>query len=186
MISFLDSPQGGNGTCPAMAQGAGYKPITENEPIEIDHGVCINGYIGDEARTFVIGKLPDELRRAHDCSREIHESFRENARPGAYCHELYSKSVEMVKKWNLEEYFMGYGEGKVKFVGHGVGLEIDDYPIIAPHFKFPLKEGMVIAFEPKFIIPDRGAVGIEDMYVIGQSEAERISQIEQDIFQISM
>lgn len=184
MISFLDSPQGGKGTCPAMAQGASFKALQRNEPIEIDHGACINGYMADEARTFVIGRLSDDLRKAHGCSMEIHNLFFQNAKPGVYCHELYAMALETVKSWGLEEYFMGYKEGKVKFIGHGVGLEIDEYPVIGPHFKEPLQENMVIAFEPKFIFPDKGVVGLEDMYLIKASEAERITQIEQRVFEI--
>ncbi len=184
MISFLNSPQGGDGTCPAMAQGAGFKVIQENEPITIDHGVCINGYISDETRTFVIGKLSDDLLKAHECSKEIHNFFLENARPGVYCHDLYFNALDIAKNRGVDEYFMGYGEGKVRFIGHGVGLEIDEYPLIAPHFKEPLQERMVLAFEPKFIIPGKGAIGLEDMYLINASKAERITRIEQQIFEI--
>ena len=142
--------------------------------------------MADEARTFVIGKLSDQFKKAHECSKEIHNFFYENAKPGIPCYELYNKAMNIAKDWGLEEYFMGYGEGKVRFVGHGVGLEIDEYPIIAPHFKDPLQPGMVIAFEPKFIIPEKGAVGIEDMYLIRESRAERITQTEQIVFEINI
>ncbi len=184
MISFLDSPQGGDGTSPAMAQGAGFKEINYNEPIEIDHGVCINGYISDESRTFVIGKLPDKLKKAHDCSWELHRFLEENAKPGILCHELYHKAINIVKDWGLEEYFMGYSEGKVKFIGHGVGLEIDEYPIISPIFVNPLQEGMVMAFEPKFVFPDKGVVGLEDVYLVKDAGLERITLTEQKVFEI--
>jgi len=182
MASFLDSPQGGAGTCPAMAQGAGYKRIERNEPIEIDHGICINGYIGDQSRTYVIGDLDDKLKKAHECSHEIHRFFMENARPGIYCNELYNEAIRIASSWGLDEYFMGYGDGKVKFIGHGIGLEIDDFPVISPNFKEPLQENMTLSLEPKFVFPDKGVVGLEDMYLVKRDGVERITGIEQRIF----
>jgi len=67
-ISFCDTPTGGTGITPAMAQGAGFRRIKKNEPIAIDYGLGINGYVGDEFRTFVIGKLQRVLEEAHECS----------------------------------------------------------------------------------------------------------------------
>ncbi len=184
VISFLNSPHGGKGITPAMAQGAGLKKIKEGEPIEIDYGACVNGYIADESRTFVIGDLPDRLKKAHECSLEIHRFFSEIAKPGIYCNEIYERCLEIAKEWGLEEYFMGYGEGKAKFVGHGIGLEIDEYPVITSRFKERLQEGMVIAFEPKFVFPKEGVVGLEDVYVIKKDGPERITKTEQKIIRI--
>ncbi len=183
VASFLDSPQGGMGISPAIAQGASYKKINKNEPIEIDHGICINGYIGDQARTFVIGDLTDMLKKAHECSYEIHQFFLENAKIGITCDSLYQGAVQIAKDWGLEEYFMGFGDGKVKFIGHGIGLEIDEYPIISPHFREPLQEKMVLSLEPKFVFPELGVVGMEDIYLIGKP-TERITSIEQKVFKI--
>ncbi len=183
ITSFLNSPQGGAGISPAIAQGASYKKIERNEPIQIDHGICINGYIGDQTRTFVIGKLPDVLKKAHDCSYEIHHFFLENAKIGTSCDSLYHGAVKIAKDWELEEYFMGFGDGKVRFIGHGIGLEIDEYPVISPHFKEPLQEGMVLSLEPKFVFPELGVVGMEDIYLIGKP-TKRITGIEQKIFEI--
>ncbi len=84
-ISFLDSPHGGKGNTPAMAQGASFRRIGKNEPIGIDYGVGINGYLADQFRTFVIGELPDELMRAHVSSLKIHHLFVKEAKPGVSC-----------------------------------------------------------------------------------------------------
>ena len=79
---------------------------------------------------------------------------------------------------------MGHGEGQVKFVGHGIGLEIDDYPIISPHFEGVLKEGMVLALEPKFVFPKKGVVGLEDDYLVTSNGAKRLAQTDQNLIQI--
>lgn len=183
-ISFLDSPHGGKGNTPAMAQGASFRRIGKNEPIGIDYGVGINGYLADQFRTFVIGDLPADLMRAHDCSVEIHSLFVKEAIPGVSCSDLYRLALKKAEKTGFGEHFMGYGEGKVRFVGHGLGLEIDEHPILAPRFNQRLEPGMVIALEPKFVFPDKGVVGLEDDYLVTATGVERITLTDQTIIRL--
>jgi Xaa-Pro dipeptidase len=184
MVSFLKSPHGGSGNTPAMAQGAGFRRIKKNEPIGIDFGVAVNGYIGDMFRTYVVGKLSDPLKKAHDCAQEILVLLSKKAQPGVSCAQLYELAVEKAAKEGLGEFFMGNGEGQVKFVGHGIGLEIDDYPIISPQFNSVLKEGMVIALEPKFVFPKKGVVGLEDDYLVTSNGTKRLTRTDQVLIQI--
>lgn len=183
-ISFLDSPHGGKGNTPAMAQGASFRRIGKNEPIGIDYGVGINGYLADQFRTFVIGDLPAELMRAHDCSVEIHYLFAEEAKPGVSCSDLYRLALKKAEKAGFGEHFMGYGEGKVRFVGHGLGLEIDEYPVLAPRFNQRLEPGMVIALEPKFVFPGKGVVGLEDDYLVTATGVERLTLTDQIVIRL--
>ena len=184
VISFCDTPAGGVGSTPAMAQGAGFRRIGKNEPICIDYGVGINGYLSDQTRTFVIGELPETLKRAHDCSRNIHRLLSLKAGPGVSCQYLFDLAENLAKEAGFEAFFMGNGEGKVKFIGHGFGLEIDEYPIITPPFSELLQEGMVFALEPKFIFPGQGVVGIEDDYLVTASGLERLTLTDQEILRI--
>ena len=183
-ISFLNSPHGGKGNTPAMAQGASFRRIGKNEPIGIDYGVGINGYLADQFRTFVIGDLPADLIRAHDCSVEIHYLFVKEARPGVSSSDLYRLALKKAEKTGLGEHFMGYGEGKVRFVGHGLGLEIDEHPILAPRFNQRLEPGMVIALEPKFVFPSKGVVGLEDDYLVTATGVERLTLTDQTIIKL--
>ena len=184
VVSMLKSPQGGSGNTPAMAQGAGFRRIKRNEPIGIDFGVAVNGYIGDMFRTYVIGQLPDLLKKAYDCAREILALLSEKAQPGISCAQLYEIAVEKAAKEGLRDFFMGHGEGQVKFVGHGIGLEIDDYPVVSPHFDSVLEEGMVLALEPKFVFPQKGIVGLEDDYLVTSNGLKRLAETHQDLIQI--
>lgn len=184
VVSFLDSPHGGSGNTPAMAQGAGSRRIRRNEPIGIDYGAGVDGYVADQFRTFVIGDLAADLRKAHDCSRDIHLRFAESAGPGATCADLYRMACEEAAKAGYGEYFMGHGEGRVKFVGHGLGLEIDELPVIAPFFDQALEPGMVVAFEPKFVFPGKGVVGMEDDYLVTRSGVERLTVSAQELIRI--
>jgi len=184
VISFLNSPHGGSGNTPAMAQGAGFRLIRKNEPIGIDYGVGINGYLADQFRTFVIGDLPPDLERAHHCSREIHDLFAREAKPGVPCPDLYAAAKDFARSAGLSDNFMGHGEGQVRFIGHGIGLEIDEFPLIAPNFEEKLAEGMVLAFEPKFVFPGKGVVGMEDDYLVTSSGVERLTLTEQVLIKL--
>jgi Xaa-Pro aminopeptidase len=184
VVTFLNSPHGGSGNTPAMAQGASFRRIRKNEPIGIDYGVGINGYLADQFRTLVIGELPPDLAKAHQCSKEIHELFLREAKAGVPCPDLYVMSRDFASQAGLGEYFMGHGEGQVRFIGHGLGLEIDEFPVIAPAFEEELAEGMVMAFEPKFVFPGKGVVGLEDDYVVTSSGVERITLTEQELIRL--
>jgi len=184
-VSFLDSPHGGSGNTPAMAQGASFRRIGKNEPIGIDYGVGINGYLADQFRTYVVGDLPTDLMRAHDCSVEIHSLFVKEARPGVSCANLYRLALKTAEKAGFGEHFMGHGEGRVRFIGHGLGLEIDEYPVIAPRFDQRLEPGIVIALEPKFVFPGKGVVGLEDDYLVTPTGVERLTLTDQTVIRIS-
>ena len=85
-------------------------------------------------------------------------------RPARSPSALFALSEGWPAGAGLGEHFMGAGAERVRFLGHGVGMEIDELPILAPGFDEPLVEGNVVAIEPKFVFPGRGAVGIENMY----------------------
>jgi len=183
-ISLLNSPQGGTGNTPAMAQGAGFRRIKKNEPIGIDYGVAINGYVGDQFRTYVIGDLSDPLKKAHACARDILSLLSEKAHVGVRCAQLYAAAAAKATQEGLGDFFMGYGEGQVNFIGHGIGLEIDEYPVISPRFDAVLEKGMVLALEPKFVFPAKGIVGLEDDYQVTSNGLKRLTRTDQTLIQI--
>lgn len=182
--SSLDSPLGGLGTTPAIAQGASFNTITENEPILIDFGVGINGYVTDMTRTFVIGKLSQELGYAYSFAKEVKDFMEHWVRPGRYCSSLYKEVIELANRAGYQDYFMGYRGRQASFVGHGIGLEIDEYPLIAPNFHQEFQENMVFAFEPKLVFPDVGAVGVEDDYLVTGTGVERLNTYDDHILTI--
>jgi len=182
--SYLNSAHGGAGTCCAMPQGAGHRTIRRNEPIEVDYSVGINGYLGDQSRTYVIGDLPPSLQKAHDCSRRIHDRFAETAVPGVPCRDVYAAAAAEAERAGLAHAFMGHGPNQVRFVGHGIGLEVDELPILAPRFDLPLAPGMVLALEPKFVLPGEGAVGLEDDYLVTEDGVERLSLTPQAVLRV--
>lgn len=184
MVSCCETPGNGTGISPAMPQGAGFGRVTRNQPIYIDYGVNVNGYHSDQTRTLVIGKLAPMLVDAHACSQAILETLEDTIRPGMSCRGIYDKARTIADDWGFADHFMGHGEGQVRFLGHGLGLEIDEFPVITPKFNLPLEEGMVFALEPKFSFPGVGIVGIEDDYLVTARGLERLTVTEQNVIQI--
>ncbi|MBF0202057.1 MAG: aminopeptidase P family protein [Desulfamplus sp.] len=164
--SYLASPTGGYGTSPATAQGAGFKELQPNEPILVDYVAALNGYLSDHARIFSIGSLSQDLMDAHHAMLDVQEMAKEIGRPGMVCEELYNRMVEQASMAGYGEWFMGATDRRIRFTGHGIGLELDEFPFIAKGQKLVLEEGMVIALEPKLIIPGKGVVGIENSFVV--------------------
>jgi Xaa-Pro aminopeptidase len=164
--SYFDGPVGGSGLTPANnPHGAGWKTIGRGEVVYIDYTCVINGYTADGARMFVIGDVSEQLKQAHAAALEMQAQLVAMIRPGMLCEEVYLKSAELAAAMGLEEHFMGIGNDRVRFIGHGVGLELDEYPIFAKGVKMPLAPGMTFALEPKFVYPE-GAIGTENTYVL--------------------
>lgn len=173
--TYFDGPAGGQGLGPAVPQSASRRPIERNEPILIDIGCCIDGYVIDQTRTAVIGDLPDDLRQAYDVSEAIIRSIESMLKPGTLCEQLYLHSLVMAQEAGLGDHYMGFGDDQVKFLGHGIGLEVDELPVLAKGFRYPLEPGMVIAIEPKFTFPGRGVVGIENSYAVTDTGFEKLT-----------
>lgn len=177
--SSIDSPTGGPGVNVSFPQGAGYKKIARDEPVLVDYVAVYDGYMADQSRIFCLGRLSNKLVQAYETAVEIQETIKKMAVPGASCEDLYQCAVDMAVASGYGEYFMGYPE-PVPFIGHGVGIELNEWPVLAAGFKMPLEEGMVIALEPKFIFPE-GAVGIENTFVVGKKGLETLTVFDEQI-----
>jgi Xaa-Pro aminopeptidase len=126
----------------------------------------LNGYISDHTRIFSVGPLPDDLSAAHEAMLDLQGRLQRAGRPGTRSGDLYDLAMRRVSELGYADNFMGVGSRRIRFIGHGVGLELDEYPFIADGQTMPLEEGMVIALEPKLIFPQRGVVGIENTHVV--------------------
>lgn len=163
----FDGPVTGAGISIAHPSGASLAQIQPGEPIVVDMVTTVHGYQIDQTRVLSLGPLSDELTKAYAISLEIEERIRLALIPGRVAGEIYEEILTWVRENTpYEENFMGYGKSRVSFVGHGVGLELDELPTISKGSKVVLKLGMVVAIEPKFIFPGVGVVGIEDTVVV--------------------
>ena len=180
--SYLASPTGGIGVSTAVAQGAGFGRIKAHEPILVDYVFAYKGYLSDHTRIYSIGELPDDLIRAHGAMLSIQAAIIREAKPGIAAGWIYEMAIELARDAGYSENFMGAGDDqRIRFVGHGVGLELDEYPFLAAGQKMLLQEGMVIALEPKLIFPERGVVGIENTHLVTPDGLQQLTVFDENI-----
>ena len=169
--SPYDFAMGGAGMSPSLPVGADGTVIRPGKPVMVDINGNFTGYMTDMTRCYIVGDVPDEAVRANELSCRICARLQEMARPGVRASELYDEAVRMAAEGGMSEYFMGH-RYHAPFVGHGLGISINESPVLSHRSRDILALGNAIAVEPKFVIPGVGAVGIENTYII-EKEATR-------------
>ena len=181
--SPFDFALGGKGISPLLPLGANGTTLTPGMTIMVDMAGNYRSYMDDMTRTFAVGKVPEIAYQAHQVSIDIHNAIEQTAKSGIPCAELYLRAQQAAAQNNLQAYFMGTGQ-QAKFVGHGVGLEINEPPVLTPRSREILQEGMAIAVEPKFVLPGIGPVGIENTYIVQKNGLEKITLCREKILSL--
>lgn len=181
--SPYDYALGGAGATPVLPLGASGQKILDGQTIMVDMAGNYSPWMTDMTRVFSVGKTLDIAYKAHQVSIDIHNHIMDIVKPGISCAELYNISMEIVKKSNLEAYFMGTKQ-QAKFIGHGLGLEINEPPVLTPRSKELLEPNITFALEPKFVIPEVGAVGIENTYLVTEGGIEKLTILEEAIIEL--
>ena len=181
---FFDGAVTGRGLSAASPHGASSAIIEVGQPVLIDYTGIFDGYIIDMTRMFVCGELNAKLQHAFDVSCQIQAAIAAELRPGAICSELFASAAQLAAEAGLAEFFMGPPGEQAKFVGHGVGLELDEFPVLAQGFDVPLIAGQTIAVEPKFSFPDLGSIGIENTYAVTEQGGEKLSVLSDQLVKI--
>jgi Xaa-Pro dipeptidase len=184
IVSQSDSPMGGLGLSPAFPVGASRKTMKAREPILVDFGICCQGYQTDETRMFSIGKMPQKFVDAYNACREIHDAILSETRPGADCEGLFLKTLDLAKELGYEGSYLGPPGLQTKFIAHGIGLELNEYPFIAQGQSYLLEEGMTFALEPKIVFPGEGSVGLENTVVVTAEGYEILTPIDMEIVEV--
>jgi Xaa-Pro aminopeptidase len=127
--SPYDFALGGGGIHPSLPIGANGEIIREGTTIMVDIAGSFTAYTSDMTRVFAYGNIPKEAYDTHRLSIEMHNRLMSEAKPGTSCSEIYEWSKEMAGKAGFAEYFMGIKQ-QAKFVGHGVGIEINELPVL--------------------------------------------------------
>ena len=181
--SPFDFAMGGKGTDPILPLGPSNKVMKQGTTVMIDMAGNFTSYLSDITRTYSIGTAPEEALRAHQLSIDIHKEIVGIAKEGVACADVYNRAMEIVVENKMEAYFMGTTQ-QAKFVGHGMGLEINEPPVFAARTREVLKKNMAIALEPKFVLSGIGAVGVENTYIVTESGLENITICEENIIEL--
>lgn len=180
--AYADTPLGGLGLNPSFGQSAGLKRIERNEPVIIDFAGCADGYLIDQTRVFAIGGISDRLRKAYDDMLKVQRRMTELALPGASWGAIYDHCLALAVELGYADSFMGAKGSQVSFIGHGLGIEIDEYPFIARGFKeMSLEVGMAFAFEPKVVFPGEGAIGIENTFYLSNDGLKQMTYSSEEL-----
>ena len=181
--SPFDFALGGSGIDASCPLGANGTPLKEGTAIMVDMAGNYTAYMTDMTRVFSVGHLTGLAYRAHQTALLIESEIENIARPGTPCAELYEIAAKITESQRLGAYFMGTKQ-QAKFVGHGIGIQINELPVLTPRSKDMLEPNMVFALEPKYVIPGIGAVGIENSFLVTETGLEKITHFTEDIIQL--
>ncbi|MFX1472540.1 MAG: M24 family metallopeptidase [Promethearchaeota archaeon] len=173
-LNTFFTPVSGVGLSLKYPLGPTRQKLGRNQPFLVDSCGNMRGYHSDTTRTFICGKFDDDLSAKLDSLSEVKSLLLKKMRPGVNLGTLYGEVIELSIELGIQDNFMGIDDNKVSFIGHGVGLELDELPVF--YSKGPdLEQGNVLACEPKIITPGRKVLGIEDTYAITSSGNRSLS-----------
>lgn len=174
--TYFDGASGTRGLCHAVPLlGSRERKLMNGDLVYIDIGCGVEGYNTDKTVTYMFGRsIPQYAVNYHNKCVEIQNQIASMLKPGILPSEIYRSIMDGLDD-DFKKNFMGFGNHKVKFLGHGIGLLIDELPVIADGFDTPLQEGMVFAIEPKRGIKDVGMVGIENTFIVTSKGGECIT-----------
>jgi Xaa-Pro dipeptidase len=162
--SYFDSAIGGVGASPISSLGSGHARVKKSSPVTVDIVHLHRGYVSDCTRMFSAGPLNSEWTERLDHMVEIRNAVVSSLGKGNDCSKTWEIGNLMSQEMGYSENLMGMLPDKSYFLGHSVGLELDETPVIAKGFDRPLCVGGTMAIEPKVIFPD-GCIGTEDTFV---------------------
>jgi Xaa-Pro dipeptidase len=186
--TVFNGPVGLRGVHPATPyMGSAKIKWTTGKPLTIDNGFTLAGYMTDKTQVYWLGdkkNMPANAVMAHNFCIDLQDQIAEFLRPGTLPGEIWNRCIAEVKRSEWSDGFMGLGKNKVFFVGHGIGLAIDEYPALAKGFDLPLEEGTTLAVEPKIGIPGFGMVGVENTFEVTSAGGKCLTGENFDIISI--
>ncbi|RJP64110.1 MAG: aminopeptidase P family protein [Candidatus Abyssobacteria bacterium SURF_17] len=175
----------GVGLSPAMRISTSDRVMSRGDLVMIDITGCHHGYITDVTRPYVIGRASQRQVEVFEALCTIEDEIFRTIKPGVPVADVYARGVDSAARTKFGDYFMGYEE-KGRFVGHGLGLELDEPPVIGPDDPTIIRENMTLAVEINTIIPDFGAIKVEDSFIVKSDGVEVLSNIERRLFEVDV
>ena len=175
---------GGSGMSPAVPHGPSTKRIAASEQFSIDIMAVVEGYHADSGRTYFVGEPSDELKDMYETALTAQKIFLKGAKPGVIIGDLVKRVLKYVEEKGYIDYFMGPHPYNSSAIGHGVGLYINEYPFVSARVNEVLHPGMVIAIEPKIVVPGVGCTEVEDTVVITETGFEPLSVAGKEIDEV--
>jgi Xaa-Pro aminopeptidase len=183
--SPFDGPGGMKGGGGAAPLGAGETRLKKGDAVFVDVAFGMKGYHTDKTQVYFFGaEPPGEFKKAHQFCVEIQKRAAERLVPGEIPSTIYRDIMASLDESELDRFMGVDNDHRVKFLGHGTGLNVDDFPVIAKGFDEPLEKNMVIALEPKKGVKGIGLSGVEDTYIVKPDGAQCVTGGGRDIIRV--
>ena len=172
----------GVGLSQALPWGPSSRRLEAGDLVVVDFTLSYEGYHCDMTRTYCVGAPNQEQMNLWERLLELHLQVVDEVRPDVTGEDLYLVAKRLAEDMGLIDNFMGVGSERGSYIGHSIGLELDEWPVLGAGYHEPLPVGAVITIEPKFMVPGQGAVMVEDDIVVTPSGHEVISTLERELF----
>ncbi|MFH1951711.1 MAG: Xaa-Pro peptidase family protein [Pseudomonadota bacterium] len=175
----------GVGLSAAVPAGPSKRQIVMGDPVVVDIPALVNGYHADQTRTYVLGKAPEKIRAAYESLKEISDFLIKTIRPKMKCSEIYQMALKKSEELRVSDIFLNFGNGnKSRIIGHGVGLELNEPPILSSYDHSEVSEGYVIALDMHMLSEGVGVVKLEDMILIKRDRNEILTRTPRRLFEV--
>lgn len=177
----FDGSLGGLGLSGAMPIGPSWERIESHTPVIIDIVAASEGYAIDQTRSYSIGELSSDWHIRYAATQQIQQCIVREIRPGVPAALLYEVGLAEAGRLGVADHFLGFKDNRARFVGHSIGIEIDELPVLTWSDHTILEPGMVLAIEPKLIYPGEGAIGLENTWLVTPTGAEKLTLLPDDL-----
>jgi Xaa-Pro aminopeptidase len=163
----------GMGLSSAIPTGPSLRRIHDRDFVLVDIPACIEGYHADQSRMYAVGRAPSRAKALFEKLREVADRVIQNMQPGIAIRDLCNYAFSEAGRIGLKDSFMMFDNGsRAHFIGHGVGLEINEPPLLSAAGDFVLSPGMTIALELHLMEPDAYTLKLEDTLHVTATGAE--------------
>ena len=156
----------------------GERIVEEGILVTVDAGCVLDGYCSDCTRTFAVGAVPDRLSWIHALCLDAQLAGLAAVGPG-----VHGRDADAAARAPIEAASLGWAFGHG--LGHGVGIEIHEAPVLRPESEDVLEPGNVVTVEPGIYLPGDGGVRIEDLVLVTADGCERLTQFPKELLTVS-
>lgn len=176
----------GTGLSAAIPLGASTRKIRRGDMVVVDIPTLYRGYHSDQSRTYVIGKAPASCSELYQGMREIADRTIQCLRPGVTCNDVYELTFSIAREIGMEPYYLRLGRSPepLSFVGHGVGLEVNEPPLLSKGNPDVIQAGTVATLEIEMWKSETEVVKVEDTIAVHPDGAELLTISPRDLHEV--
>jgi Xaa-Pro dipeptidase len=175
----------GTGLSPAVPAGPSHRCITQGDIVIVDIPTLVRGYHADQTRTYCLGKAGSNIQSMHADLKAIADYLIDHIKTGMPCSDIYRTALEKAEELHRESCFLNFGKGrKSRMIGHGIGLELNEPPILSEYDHSEIGENCVIALDMHMMDEDQGVVKLEDMILIKEGGSELLTISPRDLCEV--